>query len=198
MAVDLLIPAKATRTEEIALNALLAKRGGFASAGIPWFKLTWAATDFIRDRDADSCLVKEYPRCLHEKRHSYHILKYHPHASVFGGEYICTGIHLLDVTSCPQHRNNPQAIINKENPCLCEPVQPNQTICEVIVPIIERNRVRSAQAYALAMETTRLRHNMEWEQFVQGLTEPFRPSYSGRMPEPDHPAVTRLLEANHV
>ena len=194
MSIELVLPEKASSAEEKMLNFVLAKTGGYVEGSrTPWFKMAWAATDFIRDQDADSGLVKEYSRCFHEKQSSYHILKYHPHASAFGGEYLCTGIHLLDVTGCEVHKRDTSAIPLEGQKCTCTPVHPTMTIAEVIAPMIEHNRVKDAAAKQLAEEVVRAKYQKYEQEQTDAIFEPLRPTLSGRMPEDDHPAVKQLI-----
>ena len=124
----------------------------------------------------------------------YHILKYNRAASVFGGEYVCTGIHLLDVTNCNIHKNDVSAIPDRGQTCTCEPVHPTQTLAEVIVPMIEQNRIRDEAARKLAIARTRAKYEAKHEKFVKELFGPLRPTLSGRLPEKDHPTRKRLIE----
>ena len=195
MSIELILPEKASSAEEKMLNLVLAKTGGYVEGSrTPWFKMAWAATDFIRDQEHGTSLVKEYPRCFHEKQQSYHILKYHPQASAFGGEYLCTGIHLLDVTGCEVHKLDSSAIPRQEQRCTCTPVHPTMTIAEVIAPMIEHNRVKDVVAKRLAEDMVRAKYRKYEDEKADAIFEPLRPTLSGRMPENDHPAILSLQE----
>ena len=194
MSIELLLPEKASSEEEKKLNFVLAKTGGYVEGTkTPWFKMAWAATDFIRDQDPDSGLVKEYPRCYSDKQYSYHILKFHPQASVFGGEYLCV-MHLLDVTGCEVHQFDGGAIPRQDQRCTCTAVHPTLTIAEKIAPMIEHNRVKDAAAKKLAEDMVRAKYRKYEQEQTDAIFEPLRPTLSGRMPENNHPAVRRLVE----
>ncbi|KKL95689.1 hypothetical protein LCGC14_1852080 [marine sediment metagenome] len=193
MSIELVLPEKASSAEEKMLNFVLAKTGGYVEGSrTPWFKMAWAATDFIRDKEHESC--QGYPRCFHEKQSSYHILKYHPHACAFGGEYLCTGIHLLDVTGCEVHQFDSSAIPRQEQKCTCTPVHPTLTIAELIVPMIKQNQVTDAAAKLLAEDMVRAKYRKYEQEQTDAIFEPLRPTLSGRMPENDHPAILSLEE----
>ena len=201
MSIELLLPEKASSEEEKKLNEELAKTGGyvpgvFQSDGkpTPWFMMAWAATDYLRDTVFDSVLVKDFKRCLHEKQNSYHILKYHPQACAFGGEYLCTGIHLLDVTGCEVHQFDSSAIPRQEQKCTCTPVHPTLTIAELIVPMIKQNQVTDAAAKLLAEDMVRAKYRKYEDDQADAIFEPLRPTLSGRMPENNHPAILSLEE----
>ncbi|MCB7130310.1 MAG: hypothetical protein J3T61_12325, partial [Candidatus Brocadiales bacterium] len=125
---------------------------------------------------------------------SYHILKYHPQASAFGGEYLCTGIHLLDVTGCEVHKRDTSAIPPEGQKCTCTPVHPTMTIAEVIAPMIEHNRVKDVVAKRLAEDMVRAKYRKYEDEKADAIFEPLRPTLSGRMPENDHPAILSLQE----
>lgn len=169
------------------MNTLLARSGGYAYPNIPWFRMKWAQTDFIIDGR------REYPRCMHERQDSYHILRWYK-----GGEYLCTGIHLLDTSTCQPHRTRENAILREGEICTCTPVSPTATIAELIAPMIEHNRVKTQRDHALAMEARKLRERKAKDERIDMMLEPFNPTLSGRMPEKDHPDIKRVLENSNA
>jgi hypothetical protein len=189
---EVICNAKVSPLEEQMLNLALAGAGGFAGADIPWFRLSWAASDFIRDRDPDSGTVREYPRCFHEVQASYHLTKFDPCASAIGGEYLCTGFHLVDDSKCQIHRAGGQGSFA----CLCKGVAPTLTILDYIVPRLMRNEKRDQAATIMAKEKVKKEKDKKYHAFVDNLLDPMAPSYSGKMPEDNHPAVRNLMDQN--
>lgn len=199
MSITIIEGPRATQEEFDKLNSILARIGGYFDFAhrIPWFKLAWAATDFLKDKDLETGFVREYKRCFHEKQNSYHILRYHPDASVMGGDYLCV-MHLLDTSPCPTHRFDAAAVVKQGEECLCAPMRPAIAIAEQVAPILHRNRTRDDAARLMAEEEVRMRRaaDKSYQQFMDELFDPFEPSYNGRMPDYKSPQIRRLLDQN--
>ena len=185
--------AKLSQEEEANMNLVFAQIGGLAGIKIPWFKLAWAATDFIRDPDPDTHRVKEYPRCFHERQDCYHLLKFESDASAYGGEYMCI-LHLLDRSTCPTHKIDGRTVPKEGESCLCTAFEPNPTTCSEIMGRINRNRQRDRAAAQLAKEQVKRKHEQAYQDHVDSLWDPMQPTYTGRLPEDSHPHIRHLLE----
>lgn len=195
MAVEIIGGAKVGPNEEARLNGIIAEIGGYFDVAhrLPWFEMAWAATDTIKDRDPETGLVKEYPRCFHERKNCYHILRYSPDASALGGEYLCV-MHLLDTVPCMVHRLDIRNVAKEGEECGCAPVAPTEMIAQVVAPILQRNRTTDEAARMLAEETIMAKREKAEDEKAEQILDRFEPTHTGRMPDADHPEIQQLSE----
>ena len=141
-----------SRAKEIALNALIEKEAG-SYAGMPLYKLTWAADDNkglaknhmpgcpkVNPFDWDCiCPPKnpnDLPVCFHENQLCYHILSWEaPSASMLTfeeqmnedlskGTYSCIGVHFIDEKTGT-------------------PLDPTAGVMDLMIPVLKELRVMS-------------------------------------------------------